>query len=106
MDHLNSFSVNAKDLKINKSFIIEKNNLIPKEFATFSEIGFNYEVPHDGIYKIDLVHPYVSNDVMPSYHIRFLGRKEEGLLAKDLILINQINLRHHHTSYNGIFVKR
>ena len=84
LDHLNSFSVNAKDLKINKSFILEKNNLIPKEFATFSEIGFNYEVPHDGIYKIDLVHPYVSNDVMPSYHIRFLGRKEEGVISKRL----------------------
>ena len=82
--HLNSFSVNAKALKINKNFTLEKNNLIPKEFATFSEIGFNYEVPHDGIYKIDLVHPYVSNDVMPSYHIRFLGRKEEGVISKRL----------------------
>ena len=84
LDYLNSFTVNAKDLKINKSFILDKNNLIPKEFATFSEIGFNYQVPHDGIYKIDLVHPYVSNDVMPSYHIRFLGRKEEGVISKRL----------------------
>ena len=84
LDHLNSFSVNAKDLKINKSFIFDNNNLIPKEFATFSEIGFSYEVPQDGIYKIDLVHPYVSNDVMPSYHIRFLGRKEEGVISKRL----------------------
>ncbi|MBL6648546.1 MAG: DUF1592 domain-containing protein [Flavobacteriaceae bacterium] len=90
LDHLNSFSVNAKDLKVNKSFIFDKNNLIPKEFATFSEIGFNYEVPHDGIYKIDLVHPYVSNDVMPSYHIRFLGRKEEGVISKRLN-INQLD---------------
>ena len=40
--------------------------------------------PLDGIYKIDLVHPYVSNDVMPSYHIRFLGRKEEGVISKRL----------------------
>jgi len=84
LDHLNSFSVNAKDLKINKSFIFDNNNLIPKEFATFSEIGFSYEVPQEGIYKIDLVHPYVSNDVMPSYHIRFLGRKEEGVISKRL----------------------
>ncbi len=84
LDYLNSFTVNAKDLKINKSFILDENNLIPKEFATFSEIGFNYEVPNDGIYKIDLVHPYVSNDVMPSYHIRFLGRKEEGVISKRL----------------------
>ena len=47
-----------------------------------SEIEFTYDVPFDGIYKIDLVHPYVSNDVMPSYHIRFLGRKEEGVISK------------------------
>ena len=82
LDFENSFSVNAKDLNINNSFTFENKNLIPKEFATFSEIEFTYNVPYDGIYKIDLVHPYVSNDVMPSYHIRFLGRKEEGVISK------------------------
>ena len=82
LDFENSFSVNAKDLNINNSFTFDNKNLIPKEFATFSEIEFTYNVPYDGIYKIDLVHPYVSNDVMPSYHIRFLGRKEEGVISK------------------------
>ena len=82
LDFENSFSVNAKDLNINNSFTFENKNLIPKEFASFSEIEFTYNVPYDGIYKIDLVHPYVSNDVMPSYHIRFLGRKEEGVISK------------------------
>ena len=84
LDFENSFSVNAKDLNINNSFTFDNKNLIPKEFATFSEIEFTYDVPYDGIYKIDLVHPYVSNDVMPSYHIRFLGRKEEGVISKRL----------------------
>ena len=84
LDFENSFSVNAKDLNINNSFTFENKNLIPKEFATFSEIEFTYNVPYDGIYKIDLVHPYVSNDVMPSYHVRFLGRKEEGVISKRL----------------------
>ncbi|MDB3874747.1 DUF1592 domain-containing protein [Flavobacteriaceae bacterium] len=84
LDFENSFSVNAKDLNIKNSFIFDNKNLIPKEFATFSEIEFTYNVPFDGIYKIDLVHPYVSNDVMPSYHIRFLGRKEEGVISKRL----------------------
>ncbi|MDB9847065.1 DUF1592 domain-containing protein [Flavobacteriaceae bacterium] len=84
LDFENSFSVNAKDLNIKNSFTFDNKNLIPKEFATFSEIEFTYDVPFDGIYKIDLVHPYVSNDVMPSYHIRFLGRKEEGVISKRL----------------------
>ena len=84
LDFENSFSVNAKDLNIKNSFTFDNKNLIPKEFATFSEIEFTYNVPYDGIYKIDLVHPYVSNDVMPSYHIRFLGRKEEGVISKRL----------------------
>ena len=84
LDFEKSFSVYAKYLKINNSFKLDKKNLIPKEFATFSEIEFTYNVPRDGIYKIDLVHPYVSNDVMPSYHIRFLGRKEEGVISKRL----------------------
>jgi uncharacterized membrane protein len=84
LDFEKSFSVYAKDLKINNSFKLDKKNLIPKEFATFSEIEFTYNVPLDGLYKIDLVHPYVSNDVMPSYHIRFLGRKEEGVISKRL----------------------
>ena len=82
LDFENSFSVNAKDLNIKNSFTFDNKNLIPKEFAIFSEIEFTYDVPFDGIYKIDLVHPYVSNDVMPSYHIRFLGRKEEGVISK------------------------
>ena len=84
LDFENSFSVNAKDLKINNSFTFDNKNLIPKEFATFSEIEFTYDVPYDGIYKIDLVHPYVSNDIMPSYLIKFLGRKEEGVISKRL----------------------
>ena len=84
LDFEKSFSVYAKDLKINNSFKLDKKNLIPKEFATFSEIEFTYNIPRDGLYKIDLVHPYVSNDVMPSYHIRFLGRKEEGVISKRL----------------------
>ena len=84
LDFENSFSVNAKDLNIKNSFTFDNKNLIPKEFAKFSEIEFTYDVPFDGIYKIDLVHPYVSNDVMPSYHVRFLGRKEEGVISKRL----------------------
>jgi len=84
LDFENSFSVNAKDLNIKNSFTFNNKNLIPKEFAIFSEIEFTYDVPFDGIYKIDLVHPYVSNDVMPSYHVRFLGRKEEGVISKRL----------------------
>ena len=84
LDFENSFSVNAKDLNIKNSFTFDNKNLIPKEFAIFSEIEFTYDVPFYGIYKIDLVHPYVSNDVMPSYHVRFLGRKEEGVISKRL----------------------
>ena len=84
LDFENSFSVNAKDLNIKNSFTFDNKNLIPKAFAIFSEIEFTYDVPFDGIYKIDLVHPYVSNDVMPSYHVRFLGRKEEGVISKRL----------------------
>jgi hypothetical protein len=52
LDFENSFSVNAKDLNINNSFTFENKNLIPKEFATFSEIEFTYNVPRDELYLI------------------------------------------------------
>ena len=57
---------------------------MPKEFESWSEIEFSYDIPKDGIYKIDLIHPYVDSDVMPSYRVSLFGRKEHGIVSKRL----------------------
>ena len=41
------------------------------------EAKFTYHVPISGLYQIDLIHPYVSDDAMPSYQISLLGRKKK-----------------------------
>ena len=85
MDLSNAVTIHAKNLKKNEKFILkDKKWLMPKEFASWSEIEFSYDIPKDGIYKIDLIHPYVDSDVMPSYRVSLFGRKEHGIVSKRL----------------------
>ena len=85
MDLPNAVTIHAKNLKKNEKFILkDKKWLMPKEFASWSEIEFSYDIPKDGIYKIDLIHPYVDSDVMPSYRVSLFGRKEHGIVSKRL----------------------
>ena len=85
MDLSNAVTIHAINLKKNEKFILkDKKWLMPKEFASWSEIEFSYDIPKDGIYKIDLIHPYVDSDVMPSYRVSLFGRKEHGIVSKRL----------------------
>ena len=85
LDETNSIRVLAKKLPFNQQFVLQDNKwLKPKAFANFVETEFTYTIPKEGIYKIELVHPYVSKELMPSYHISFFGRKEEGVISKRL----------------------
>ena len=75
----------AKDVKYNNDFILKNNHwLTPKDVAKNVEAKFTYHVPISGLYQIDLIHPYVSDDAMPSYQISLLGRKKEGIVGKRL----------------------
>lgn len=79
--------VSAKDLKNHKDFVFKNNRwLMPKNVASNVRTEFTYTVPHSGIYQIDLIHPYVSEEITPSYNINLLGGKKEGNIAKRLNL--------------------
>ena len=82
---LSSKSINivSKDLQYNKDFVLRnKRWLMPKDAAKHVEAKFTYQIPKSGIYQIDLVHPYVSNDASPSYRISLLGGNKEGIVGK------------------------
>ena len=59
-----------------------KRWLMPKDVAKHVEAKFTYQIPKSGIYQIDLVHPYVSDDASPSYRISLLGGNKEGIVGK------------------------
>ena len=92
MDLTNAVTIHAKNLKENEKFILKDNKwLMPKEFASWSEIEFSYYIPKDGIYKIDLIHPYVNSEVMPSYRVSLFGGKEHGIVSKRLDIMKKTN---------------
>ena len=91
-DLTNAVTIHAKNLKENEKFILKDNKwLMPKEFASWSEIEFSYYIPKDGIYKIDLIHPYVNSEVMPSYRVSLFGGKEHGIVSKRLDIMKKTN---------------
>ena len=55
---------------------------MPKDVAQYVDVKFTYHIPKSGIYQIDLIHPYVSDDSTPSYRMSLLGRKKEGIIGK------------------------
>lgn len=78
-----TISIAAKDIVYNNDFVLKKNLwLMPKDVAKFVDAKFTYHVPKSGIYQIDLVHPYVSDDASPSYRINLLGSNKEGIVAR------------------------
>ena len=82
---LSSKTINivAKDLQYSNDFVLKnKHWLMPKDVAKYVQTKFTYHIPKSGIYQIDLIHPYVSDDAMPSYRMSLLGRKKEGVIGK------------------------
>lgn len=49
--------------------------LMPKDIAAYSWATKPVEIPTEGYYRIDLVHPYVPEDAMPSYRFTLSGLK-------------------------------
>lgn len=79
--------IGHKDVRYNNDFVLKNNFwLMPKDVSKYVEAKFTYEVPKSGIYQIDLVHPYVSDDAMPSYRISLLGKNKEGIVGRRLKL--------------------
>ncbi|MDO7173349.1 DUF1592 domain-containing protein [Mariniflexile sp. AS56] len=77
----------AKDIKNPKNFILKNNRwLLPNNVANNVRTSFNYSVPKAGIYQVDLVHPYVSEDAMPSYQLGLLGGNKEGVVGERLYM--------------------
>jgi uncharacterized membrane protein len=82
-----TININAKDIKKTKGFVLKNNRwLMPKEVATHVNTEFTYNIPKSGIYQIDLIHPYVQDELTPSYQLGLLGRKKEGIISRRLNL--------------------
>ena len=78
-----TINIVAKDLQYNNDFVLKnKYWLMPKDVAQYVDVKFTYHIPKSGIYQIDLIHPYVSDDSTPSYRMSLLGRKKEGIIGK------------------------
>ena len=74
-----TINIVAKNLQYNNDFVLKNNYwLMPKDVAQYVDVKFTYHIPKSGIYQIDLIHPYVSDDSTPSYRMSLLGRKKES----------------------------
>ena len=77
--------ISANDLKTPKDFILKNNRwLLPINVADNVKTKFSYNIPKAGIYQVDLVHPYVSDDAMPSYEINLIEGIKEGRVGERL----------------------
>ena len=84
----------SESIYINASSVLPVENLIfknkqllmPEDVATISQATFDYNVPKAGVYQVDLVHPYASDDAMPSFSLNLLGGNKNGLVSKRLYL--------------------
>ena len=78
-----TINIVAKELKYNNDFVLKnKHWLMSKDVAQYVDVKFTFHIPKSGIYQIDLIHPYVSDDLTPSYRISLLGDKKEGIIGK------------------------
>lgn len=81
----------AKDIKNPKGFVLKNNRwLMPNNVANTVRTQFNYNVPKSGIYQVDLIHPYVSEDAMPSYQIGLFGGDKNGVAGERLYLNKEL----------------
>ena len=83
--------VAAKDLKNTHNLVLKNNRwLRPINVADNVWTQFRYDIPESGIYQIELIHPYVSEDEMPSYQINPLGRDRSGVISKRLHISKEL----------------
>ncbi|WP_282134039.1 DUF1592 domain-containing protein [Seonamhaeicola maritimus] len=61
----------VKDFVGETSNLVEKDSLlVPVQVDGFTNATLRIDIPKAGFYQIDLVHPYVPNEDMPSYLLR------------------------------------
>lgn len=83
--------INAKDIKRPKDFVLKNNRwLMPKNVAEKVKTEFSYNITKSGIYQVDLIHPYVSEDAMPSYQISIFGATKEGRVSERLYMNKEL----------------
>jgi len=63
----------AKDTDQHKNLIADGDVLRPKEVPNESKARVRLDLPRDGFYQIDLVHPPVAPEAMPSVRLRAAG---------------------------------
>ncbi|SNZ01065.1 DUF1592 domain-containing protein [Flagellimonas pacifica] len=79
--------ISAKDVERSQNLTLDSNKwLIPENVADNSFAQFRYNVPKTGIYQVDLIHPYASEDGMPSYQLNLFGGNKNGMVSKRLYM--------------------
>jgi len=70
-----SIILKAKNAKAPEFLRLQnKKWLVTEDVSLPAKAEFSYHVPESGYYMVELVHPYVSDDGMPSYTLGIFGR--------------------------------
>jgi len=76
VDVANSIRTPASAFEDTTNLVLKDDGtLVPKNIATLASAKQEVEIPRVGYYRIDLVHPYVPEDAMPSYRFALDGLK-------------------------------
>lgn len=68
VDRENAIILKATDCKETESMHLEKGRrLVSDNVASESSASFKYEIPQEGYYLVEIVHPYKTDDSNPSY---------------------------------------
>ena len=78
-----SLYISAKGFKDIKGLVLKnKRWLMPKNVPDNINLEFTYDIPKSGIYQVDLIHPYVEDDGMPSYRLSFFDKEKKGIVGR------------------------
>mgnify|MGYP000223639458 CR=1 FL=1 len=83
----NTVHLLATDSKNTKNLELKESMLVPERIDSAASSILEIKIPSDSFYQVDLVHPYVSQDNMPSFMLKIgnFNKIEERLqLPKEL----------------------
>ena len=60
----------AAECNLTDNLIIKGDMLIPEDVTADCYARFRFNAPRDGYYQVDMIHPYVSDDGMPSLQLQ------------------------------------
>lgn len=77
----NTINLRAIKGKKNSNLVIKDSLLVPVRIDSVASSHFEIKIPSDSFYQVDLVHPYVSQENMPSFLLKIgnFNRIEERL---------------------------